>query len=274
MTTDHFFVYTLNDPRPDQQPIFYVGKATTGTGRPQKHFRNFPKRFEGEGGSAKHKRITEIRDAGWQPQAKLVQTFINEDEALRCEEMLINSIGLDELTNQNGGGGGDRANVVPINPDVKHHRLTTQQELYAQHLANPRIDTQREAYMLAYPAARKWEPASVDTTASRIASNIKIVRRVEELQAPMRAGMKATFEEIAEGFRDANKVAKDTSNAGAMTGALKELAKISSIYPEAKPNIETQINIQDNSTHNTQNLNSTEKARRVAHLLEAGIIDV
>jgi hypothetical protein len=60
-----------------------------------------------------------------------------------------------------------------------------------------------------------------------------------------------------------------------MTGAIRELAKISGgIYPDPVAPIETQINIQDNSTHNTQNLNSTETARRLAHLLEAGIIDV
>ena len=129
--------------------------------------------------------------------------------------------------------------------------------------------------MLAYPAARKWTDAAVDGEASRAAASRKIAVRVEELQAPMKAGLKAEFSEIAENFREARQLAKDTSNAGAMTGAIRELAKISGgIYPDPVAPIETQINIQDNSTHNTQNLNSTETARRLAHLLEAGIIDV
>lgn len=42
--------------------------------------------------------------------------------------------------------------------------------------------SQRDAYIDAYPKAKEWKPSSIDEVACRLANNIKILSRREELR--------------------------------------------------------------------------------------------
>lgn len=58
-------------------------------------------------------------------------------------------------------------------------RLTKQQEKYVNYLI--RGDSQRQAYMKAYPNSKKWKPSSVDAEASKMLAIPKVSTRHREL---------------------------------------------------------------------------------------------
>lgn len=58
--------------------------------------------------------------------------------------------------------------------------LTPKQERFCQNLEVRRL-SQREAYMDAYPAAKRWKPSSVDEVACRLAKDVKIMSRRKEI---------------------------------------------------------------------------------------------
>lgn len=59
--------------------------------------------------------------------------------------------------------------------------LTPKQERFCQNLEVKRM-SQRDAYIDAYPKAKDWKPSSIDEVACRLANDIKIVSRREELR--------------------------------------------------------------------------------------------
>lgn len=63
---------------------------------------------------------------------------------------------------------------------AKGSRLNARQEQFAQELAKG--TTQRQAYLIAYPNARKWKPETVDSRASDLANDPKVFARLEELR--------------------------------------------------------------------------------------------
>lgn len=60
--------------------------------------------------------------------------------------------------------------------------LTAKQETYCQERSNGTI--QYEAYKIAYPKSLEWKRNAVDTQASILESNSKILERIEELNKP------------------------------------------------------------------------------------------
>lgn len=58
--------------------------------------------------------------------------------------------------------------------------LTSQQEKFAQEVASGK--TQSDAYRVAYPASRQWQPATVHQAASRLMADSKLSARVADLQ--------------------------------------------------------------------------------------------
>lgn len=60
-----------------------------------------------------------------------------------------------------------------------NNRLTSKQEEFVYGIANGK--TQYQAYIDAYPKAKKWKRESVDVAASQLLQNNKIIIRLEEL---------------------------------------------------------------------------------------------
>jgi hypothetical protein len=67
--------------------------------------------------------------------------------------------------------------IKALDPEDK--RLTARQELFAIKVV---ITMTREAYRIAYPNSRKWEPESVWKKASRLAGTAHVKRRIRFLQ--------------------------------------------------------------------------------------------
>lgn len=63
--------------------------------------------------------------------------------------------------------------------------LTDKQEAFVQALV--RGLSQREAYYEAYPKSKKWSEVTVDSNASRLAKNSKVVTRLHELTSKVKA---------------------------------------------------------------------------------------
>ena len=68
----------------------------------------------------------------------------------------------------------------------KHNkdRITKQQEIFVQSLVEG--DSQRKAYIKAYPSRKKWKDNSIDCEASKLFSQPKIKQRYDELLKQVR----------------------------------------------------------------------------------------
>jgi phage terminase small subunit len=62
--------------------------------------------------------------------------------------------------------------------------LTKPQEIFIQELLKG--NTQRQAYLKAYPSKKKWKESSLDTAASNLLKNDKVKTRYEQLLNKMR----------------------------------------------------------------------------------------
>ena len=58
--------------------------------------------------------------------------------------------------------------------------LTPQRELFAQGIAKSL--NKHDAYVKAYPKAKKWKDTSIDVNASKLSKDTKVMLRVEELK--------------------------------------------------------------------------------------------
>ena len=61
-----------------------------------------------------------------------------------------------------------------------NQRLTPKQEIFVEEIAKGK--SQYEAYTTAYPKSKKWKRNSVDSIASQLMQNTKIVHRLNELR--------------------------------------------------------------------------------------------
>lgn len=119
-------------------------------------------------------------------------------------------------------------------------RLTAKQEKYVQGLIAGL--SQRQAYIKAYPNARKWNDNSVDSRASNLLKNDKVLTRYNELLDEHKNKALWTREdavnkliwlaeramESIEG-QDEGYVRQGTS--GALINAIQELNKLELLYP-------------------------------------------
>lgn len=86
-----YYVYQLVDPRNNQ--TFYVGKGTGG--RAWSHL-NFT---SGCNNPHKDRVIRKIQSLGLEVEVRIVEEFTCEESAYQAEELMIESIGIDNLTN-------------------------------------------------------------------------------------------------------------------------------------------------------------------------------
>lgn len=94
--------------------------------------------------------------------------------------------------------------------------MTPKQEKYCQ--ARARGLSQRQAYREAYPASEKWKDSAVDSAASRLEANSKVLARLEELQqeaaAQSVASRTAVIDRMAALNAHAAKIAVEKARAG------------------------------------------------------------
>ena len=97
------YVYALIDPRDSK--IFYVGKAS-GTDRAISHLQS--KKSEGK----KSCRLAEIRQAHMEPRVEIIRFGLPSSEsAHEVESAVIDTIGIENLTNENHGHGIEHGRV-------------------------------------------------------------------------------------------------------------------------------------------------------------------
>lgn len=99
--------------------------------------------------------------------------------------------------------------------------LTPQQEKFAQCVADGM--SQADAYRLAYPKSQKWKPETLHPQASKMMAEPKIATRVKELRSKLEQKALWTREMSIQALNEAIGIARDTRNAGAITGAVKEI---------------------------------------------------
>lgn len=104
-----YYVYALIDPRDDT--IFYVGK---GTGqRLLAHGWEAHMAADGRRHSEKIERIKAIRSAGLEPRIDVMRHgIVDEDDAFMVEAVLIDCLGIDNLTNKPRGHGVEKGRLT------------------------------------------------------------------------------------------------------------------------------------------------------------------
>lgn len=101
-----FYVYALVDPRTER--IFYIGKASANN-RAFDHL----KRSKNE--TEKTKFINEIRSSGYEPKVEILRSGLStENMAFEVEAAVIDSIGLENLTNKVRGHGVENGRILAI----------------------------------------------------------------------------------------------------------------------------------------------------------------
>jgi hypothetical protein len=222
----HHYVYALTDPTKFGKP-FYVGKGSGD--RKVQHFRSVSKEMAGAETSAKFKIIKAIRNAGLQPGAIVLSHHDIEDEAYAEERRVIAEIGIDNLVNKSVGGEG----VKSKKKSTAKVNATEKQEHFCQLMVAGTNGSASDCYRLAYPGG-KASKKSVNEMAAELMRNPKITSRMAELRAPVVAATQYDLAWCLKAQKSAMDLAEETGNAGAMSGAAREVGKLGGIYPSEK----------------------------------------
>jgi len=107
-----FYVYALVDPRNNE--IFYVGKASANN-------RAFDHLKSNNRESNKQTRINEIRNSGYEPKVEILRYGLDtENIAFEVEAAVIDSIGLENLTNNVRGHGIENGRILASEVERLH----------------------------------------------------------------------------------------------------------------------------------------------------------
>lgn len=227
-----YYVYTLIDPR-DLKP-FYVGKGNAN--RRFQHMKKLPADLEKAGEKARI--IRDIKDAGLKPQSIINGWYDEERDALNAEQDLIESIGLENLANQNLGGGGDRSSK-------RNRNLTPKQEGFARAIVSG--SNQSDAYRACYNVINMTDK-QVHEEASKLRSHPMVSQRIDDLNKPavqkVRENKAIDLAYLLSRLEDALDLAEQTDQPGAMTSALKEMSVLTELRPVEKRE-QTNINVTD-----------------------------
>ena len=227
------YVYALVDPRNPLQPFFYIGKGSGD--RKVQHFRNIPKGMQGDPTSEKYKTIEAIKKAGLTPSVCILSHHTTDDEAYAAEQVMIEKIGQANLTNKSKGGEGITTKSAGKNSTAKVN-LSAKEEKFCQLMVTGKLDSASAAYRTAYPGG-KASKKTVNEMAARIMKKPKIAARIEELRAPVVKKVQYDLEWCIKRQNDAVDL-EETGNAGAMSGATREIGKLVDAYPAERSKIE------------------------------------
>lgn len=98
--------------------------------------------------------------------------------------------------------------------------------------------TQVEAYKLAgYDSKKTQTNKTLSESACRLAGNHKVIARLKELRAPAVQSAEISVEYLMRGFKSAVALSEETGNAGAMTGAYREMGKLGDLYPAERSEV-------------------------------------
>jgi len=219
----YHYVYALTDPRKLGR-LFYIGKGSGD--RKVQHFRSVSKEMAGAETSDKFKIIKAIRDAGLQPGAHVLSHHDEEEAALTEERRVIKEIGLDNLVNKSTGGEGVKANKAKAKGK---QALTIKQEAFCCEMVRGSNATASDAFRVAYKPTKATKK-TINEMAAKLMRNPKIITRIEELRAPVVEKVRYDLEWCLGRQDDAVHLAEATGNASAMSGAVREIGKLSGLY--------------------------------------------
>ncbi|WP_426034036.1 terminase small subunit [Cypionkella sp. TWP1-2-1b2] len=115
-------------------------------------------------------------------------------------------------------------NTIQTRGDAMSKGLTAKQEAFC--LAYIETGNASEAYRLAYDVGENTKPETIWRKASALATNGKVSARVAELKGQAATRLMVTLESLTTELDEARKVAKETLNPAAMTGATMGKAKL------------------------------------------------
>lgn len=230
----HHYVYALTDPTKFGRP-FYIGKGSGD--RKVQHFRSVSKEMAGAETSDKFKIIKGIRDKGLQPGAIVLSHHADEEAAYAEERRVIEEIGLDNLVNKSIGGEG----VKSTRKSTAKVNVTEKQERFCQLMVAGNNGSASDCYRLAYPGGRASKK-SINEMAATLMKKPKIISRMAELRAPVIEKVKYDLEWCLKKQGSAMDLAEETGNAGAMSGAVREIGKLGGLYPSDKLDVKVDTN--------------------------------
>jgi len=144
--------------------------------------------------------------------------------------------------------------------------LSEGKEIFCLAMIDPNIPSITDAWLAAHPNSKATRKTAGEN-GSRWMADPKVKQRIDQLRAPAVAEGRYTLLKAIRGQERAVELADDTGAAGAMSGAYREIAKLSDLYPKEGPGV-----VIDNRTQ-TVNITRVELARRMAHIIEAGVIE-
>ena len=227
--TKHHYVYALTDPTKFGKP-FYIGKGSGD--RKVQHFRSVSKEMAGAETSDKFKIIKGIRDQGLQPGAQILSHHDEEEAALTEERRVIEEIGLDNLVNKSIGGEGVKSSKKR-GAGADAPLLTPKQEGFCCNVASGNFQSVSDAYRDAYNVVKATKK-TVNEKSSKLMAMDKIRTRIAELREPVVKKTRFDMEWCLDRQNDAVDLAEETGNAGALSGAVREISKLGGHYPNEK----------------------------------------
>jgi hypothetical protein len=161
-----------------------------------------------------------------QPGAQILSHHDEEEDAFTEERRVIDEIGLDNLINKSIGGEGVKATKKKIKTTV-----TEKMERFCQLMVAGINGTASDCYRLAYEP-KKASKKSINEMVSELMRNPKITSRIEELRAPVVEETRYDLRWCLGRQNDAASLAEETGNAGALSGAVREIGKLGGLYVE------------------------------------------
>ena len=148
--------------------------------------------------------------------------------------------------------------------------MTSKQDVFCMCVADPQVANNTAAYREAFDCSN-MSPITVNNEAYKLTRRPDITARIDSWRNYFAGGRRYSLNEAIEGQERAVELAAATGAAGAMSGAYREIAKLSDLYPkeEAPPSPG------DTTINNTLivELPRKELARRMLHIIQAGVLE-
>ena len=120
-------------------------------------------------------------------------------------------------------------------------KLTARRAAFARYVAaigyDDEVNSQADAYKLAYPKARDWKPETVRSEASRLMAVPCVAAEVDRLLAERAERNEITVDNIAADLRADRAVARKGGQAGAAVQASMGLAKLGGLLVDKREDV-------------------------------------